>query len=218
MTQQQLKAKQLRYKKPMLKELNIETIKDNLYDMIEVCTDIQYYYDDNETLLNALDGDEDEAQEFKMMFSDLAYEVESMLDDLREAWIPDYFNDFCVSICGQNDTVLGYDAYEQDYMGLEWEDYAIEESGKRIARFTKNEIINMSAYVFRILFSYVALQSRYNDLKAAYDILSEKNLNILKTVDKINEIYENAMDSIHQKDMVTWEKLTGQLPQETWLY
>ena len=34
------KAKQLRYKKPIVRDLNLDTIQSEIWDMIEVCSDI----------------------------------------------------------------------------------------------------------------------------------------------------------------------------------
>ena len=50
------KAKQLRYKKPIVRGLNIETIQSELWDMISACEDIHWYDNNEESLVNALDG------------------------------------------------------------------------------------------------------------------------------------------------------------------
>lgn len=76
------KAKQLRYKKPIARGLNIETIQSELWDMISACEDIHWYDSDEESLVNALDGDEDEAYEFKIAFSDLEAEIEQFQEDI----------------------------------------------------------------------------------------------------------------------------------------
>ncbi len=69
----------MRCKKPIVKNLNITTIKEELYNIQNECESIQWYVDtDDETLINVLDGNEDEAYEFKMMFSDLYIEREEL--------------------------------------------------------------------------------------------------------------------------------------------
>ena len=73
------KAKKLRYKKPIAKNLNLETIQQDLWDIQESCEEVHWFtdFDDgSETLINALSGDEDEAYEFKMAFADLCAECE----------------------------------------------------------------------------------------------------------------------------------------------
>lgn len=59
-----LKAKNLRFKKPICRDLNLEAIKNDLYDIMCECEDIRWYTDSEDgedTLINALAGDEDEA-------------------------------------------------------------------------------------------------------------------------------------------------------------
>lgn len=65
------KAKQLRYKKPIVKNLNLVTIKEDLWEIQDECGDVRWYTDSEDgtdSLINALAGDEDEAYEFKMAF------------------------------------------------------------------------------------------------------------------------------------------------------
>ena len=80
-----MKAKKLRYKKPIVKELNLMTIEMELSDIQEACEDVRWYFDsDDDSLLNALDGDQDEEYEFKMMFGDLCAECDQLIIDLHE--------------------------------------------------------------------------------------------------------------------------------------
>ena len=69
MTKQELrvkKARNLRYKKPIATQMNLETIKENLWEMQSECSDVRYFFDDSEdpeTLLGELVGDEIEIRE-----------------------------------------------------------------------------------------------------------------------------------------------------------
>ena len=86
------KAKALRYKKPIAKNLNLEYIQQDLWDIQEECEEIRWYTDSEDgedSLINALDGNEDEAYEFKMEFADLCAECERMFIDLKEEWVPE---------------------------------------------------------------------------------------------------------------------------------
>ena len=52
------KAKQLRYKKPIVRNLNLDFIKDTLCDIQDACEDIRWYTDSEDgadSLINALD-------------------------------------------------------------------------------------------------------------------------------------------------------------------
>lgn len=104
-----LKAMGLRYKKPIAKGLTLDDIRDTLWEIIDACADVQYYIDeDNETLLNALDGDEDDAYGFKMMFSALSAECEQMQYDLNNEYIPEYFDLFFAAV-NKGGEMLGFD-------------------------------------------------------------------------------------------------------------
>lgn len=96
-----IKAQNLRYKKPIAKNLNLDAITQDLWNMQEVCEEIRWYTDSEDggdSLINALSGDEDEAYEFKMAFADLCAECERMLEDLQEEWVPECFDIFFVAV------------------------------------------------------------------------------------------------------------------------
>ena len=95
-----LKARGMRYKKPIVRNLNLETITQDLWDIQEECVNITWYTDSEDgtdSLINALDGDEDEAHEFRMAFAELCAECEKMFADLREEWVPKCFDIFFVA-------------------------------------------------------------------------------------------------------------------------
>ena len=134
------KAKQLRYKKPIARGLNIDTIQSELYDMGSACEEIHWYDNDEESLVNALDGDEDDAYEFKMAFSDLEAEIEQFQEDLNSEYISDYFDVFFPAVGARYlGGYLGFDQYEGDYYGLEPYEYswAENEAAKKITSLTK---------------------------------------------------------------------------------
>lgn len=76
----------MRYKKPIVRDLNLEVMEQNLYDMQEACSDVRYAFDgdDGDEIVSAMLGDEEEAYEFKMMFSSLDAEVDQFLHDLGD--------------------------------------------------------------------------------------------------------------------------------------
>ena len=114
------KAKNLRYKKPFIKDLNLDAIKDDLWDIQDACEDVHWYTDSDDgsdSLVNALDGDEDEAYEFKMAFADLCAECERMQEDLQEEWVPDCFDIFFVA-AGAGDSIRQCFKIYQAYVGL----------------------------------------------------------------------------------------------------
>ena len=115
-----LKARQMRYKKPIARDLNLSTIQEELWDIQEECENVRWFCDtDQETLINALDGDEDEAYEFRMMFADLCAECDQMISDLEEEWVPECFDVFFVAAGAGEE----YGEFNSKYIGfyIEWQ-------------------------------------------------------------------------------------------------
>lgn len=221
------KAKQLRYKKPITKDLNLDAIEEALQCISEACYEVQYYIEDDEdTLINALDGDEDDAYEFKMMFSDLTAECEQMQGDLQEEYISEYFDLFFVAV-GKGCEMLGYDVYEHDYYGLSSyeSELANAEAVKKIKVLTKDKLIETMQICFRIYQSYIGLQYRYDCIKAAMDILRDENTGHLQMVKQIEELYKKADEETdgfkwiygNCPALVKLERCLNYMPQEAWV-
>lgn len=222
----QYKAKHLRYKKPIARDMNLDYIREQIWNMGELISDVQWFVDDHENLTNALAGDEDEAYAFKMAFCDLAAELEQFESDLDEAWIPDCFDDLFPAVGADYfGGYLGFDSYEHDYYGLEAYayGYAEKEAEKRICRLTKNELLEAVGACLKVYTSYVALQYRYDCLEASLKIVQEKNLEGLKLVKAIEEQYDKAEeDSNHfqyeyGREVSKLNKMLDQVQQEYWL-
>ncbi len=210
------------YRKPICKNLNLEAINNELYEIQEACDDVRWFEDDEETLLNALDGNEDEAYEFKMMFADLCVESERMREDMESEFVPECFDLFFVSISSGQDSLLGFDTYEQDYFPLDSIDVslAIEEASKKLKRLTKDQIIEASTQCFRIYHAYMGIRHRYDCLKAAIDILRDQNTGYLQMVTEINKTYDEAekVDFDERKEATKkLYRLVETLPSDAWI-
>lgn len=222
----QLKAKNLRYKKPIAQYMSLDFIRGSVWDMQEVITDVQWFIEDEANLVNAMNGDEDDAYEFKMAFSDLAAELQQFEEDLNDEWIPECFDDlFPAAGADFFGGFLGYDAYEHDYFGLSPYEYnwAEQEAEKRICRLTKKDLLEAVGACLKVYSSFVALRYRYDCLEASLKIIQEKNLEGLKMVKAIEEQYEKAEQESNHFEY-RWgnevRKLDGMLdniPQEYWL-
>lgn len=216
------KARNLRYKKAIAKEVNIDKIREDLYDIMEECDNVRYYFEgEDETLLNALDDNEEEF-EFKMMFSDLSAECEQMQEDLHWEYIPEHFDDFFCA-ASTREELIGWDQYEGDYFGLGssyTEECARQEARKRMQRLTKEELMQTAQICFRIFRAYIGIKGRYESLKAAFDILRDENTGYLQMIKELNALYEAA----ENEDFVYWgettkkfDKILEALPQRAWL-
>ncbi len=222
------KAKQLRYKKPIVKNLNMDSITQDLWDIQEECENVRWYTeseDGNDSLINALAGDEDEAYEFKMAFADLCAECDRMREDIEEEWVPECFDIFFVAAeAGESwGGLLGWDSYEQDYFGISCDSsFAEDEAKKKLKQMTKEDLIAAARQCFKVYSAYIGLRNRYDSLKAAIDILRDQNTGYLQAVKEIEKLYEAAsQDEWSRKDWSKesreWEQYTDALPQEAWI-
>lgn len=220
------KAKQLRYKKPIARGLNIDTIQSELWDMISACEDIHWYDNNEESLVSALDGDEDEAYEFKMAFSDLEAELEQFQEDLGSEYISDYFDVFFPAAGARYvGGYLGFDQYEGDYYGLEPYEYsyAEDEAAKKIMSLTKKEMLEVVGQCLKIAYQYMVVRYRYDCLDAAIEILRGENMeriNIIKGIEEQYLIAEETSDGFkydYQKEVRKLDGMLLQVPQEYWI-
>lgn len=218
------KARQLRYKKPIAKDLNLDKIIEDLWNIQEECENIRWYTDSEDgedSLINALAGDEDEAYEFKMAFADLCAECDQMRSDLEEEWIPECFDIFFVAAGAGG--YLGWDSYEQDYFGIDGTDaWAEDEAKKKLKQMTKDELIQAIRQCFKVYQAYIGLRNRYESLKAAIDILRDKNTGVLQAIREIEKLYEAASEeqgfyAEYSKEWKEFERYTDALPQEAWI-
>lgn len=228
MNQKKEKARELRYRKPIVKNLNLEFIEQDLWDIQGECECVRWYTDSDDgedSLLNALIGDEDEAYEFRMMFADLCAECDRMEYDLKEEWVPECFDIFFVSVGAADDFggLLGFDSYEKDYFGISpYESFAEDEAKKKLMRMTKEDLITSARQCFKVYQAYIGLRHRYDCLKSAMDILKDKNTGYIKTIKEIEKLYEKAskqkgLYANYSKEWKEFERYTDALPQEAWI-
>jgi hypothetical protein len=222
------KAIQMRYKKPIVKNLNLDFIQQDLWDIMEECEEVRWYTDSEDgtdSLVSALAGDEDEAYEFKMAFADLCAECERMSEDLDEEWVPECFDIFFVA-AGAGELyggLLGYDSYEQDYFGINCTDaWAEDEAKKKLKQMTKDNLIVAVRQCLKVYHAYIGLRNRYDSLKAAIDILRDQNTGYLQAVKEIEKLYEAVSADVYSRNELSkesqdWKRYTDALPQEAWI-
>lgn len=216
------KAKRLRLRKPIVRNINIDYITQDLWDIQEECEDIRWYTDSedgSDSLVNALDGDEDEAYEFKMAFADLCASCDQMIEDLQLEYVPECFDLFFVAIGADDGGLLGWDSFEQDYFGIGATDHWIQgKCGQKLKTMTKDQLIVAAGQCFKVYHAYLGIRHRYDCLKAAIDILKGQNTGVLQTVREIEMMYNAAAESAEwSKENLAWERYTKALPQEAWI-
>lgn len=217
------KARELRYKKSIASGFNLDDIINELYEISSECDEIRYFVENDEnTLMDALDGNEEEAYEFKMMFCDLSSECEELHYQLSEYGVHECFDDFFCRVAGSCTTILGYDVVETDYFKLSSfeSQLAKEESEKRIMRMTKSEILVAAEQCFGVASAFLNIRYKYDYLKAAFDILKGKNASYLKIIKDIEQTYEEAdAEDWYSSDenVKHFEHIISGLPDKVWV-
>ena len=222
------KTRNLRYKSPALASMGAHNIMDELDAIMCACNDVRYYIeqaDGDETLLNALDGDEDAEWEFCMAFADLAASAEQLQTILYNQNFEDFYRDFddaTVALIGNRYNVLGFDAEEEDYFALTnyEEDLAQTEAGRRLCRLTKAEMLSRIGWAFGITLAFFDLRQKYDYLKATFDILRDENTSLLDTIREIERAYaETEADDFREYKESTrrFDRLCAALPDRAWL-
>lgn len=221
------KAREMRYRKPMLSSIGWYEISEGLNDIETACSEVHWFFDDEKNLVSAFDGNDDEAWEFRMVFSDIETNADRLrcsLDEIiREMYddseddIEDYFNTCTVALLGNRYEVLGFDTYQEDYYSLtRYEmNLATTEAGKKLMRKTKAEIISSIGHCMSIVLAYSDLKTQYDNISSALDILRGTNQGILDTIQKINDAYDKANDE--WEDQKEYNKLLHSLPDEVWI-
>ena len=203
------KAEAMRWRKPVHKELRWEAMTERLWEIRDACSEVQWMAEDEEILLEALDGDEDVVFELRMAFSDLVAECERMSEEMEELQRyqttygigtdddgeeePGLFNYFFAATDRSGD-LYGYDEVVEDYMPIQHfsVDYARETAAKVLKRLTKDQLIACAGMCLDIARNYLALTNRYDHISGAIDILRGQNEGYLTMVKHLEETYEAA--------------------------
>lgn len=224
-------CRNLMYKQSAVARLNYSEICDLLYDMTSMCCDIKYAEQDDDTLINAFDGNEDEAHEFILQFSDLEYDIENLQNQFDEMFgysdDPERdFNDVTVALIGKWFSLLGFDECRGDYFELDseyFEERGTEESQKRVMRKTKKEMLESIGLTMAFLLKFADVEYRYRTMEATFNIFRDENIRMLKTVKEIDEKYKDLfdehgkLDKYRYKQIREFDKLVGELPDKYWV-
>jgi len=217
------RSRNLRYKRPALASMGYDAMISELYDISEACSDVHWFVDnDEETILNALDGDEEAEWEFKMAFADLEGKAEELMNAVGEWDIREEYDTCTVALIGNRYRTVGYDGMEEDYFALTGyqEELAYTEAGKKLMRRTKAEMLSIIGQSLGTLVAFLDLRQRYDYLKATMDILRDENTSLLQTIKEINAAYNAAAaDGFYgwYDSVKKFDRLLNSLPARAWL-
>lgn len=177
------------WKKSMLDHLNLDEIRDYLWEI-----------SDNGDMYGYDGGDEGYYQDYKDLFDDLSGMAYNLWETLDEGYgsIDENWDDMTVALLGDTHTVLGFDTVENDYYhmvnGYE-EDIAVEEAEKRIMRLTKQEIIKTFRRVLGTLLSLYDIKTAHDCLTSIVQELDERGAILEQKNQEINRLYADYSGS-----------------------
>lgn len=189
------RARALRYKHGALATMGYDEIERELEEIDIACDDIRWVESD-ESVIEALDGDEDDDLGYRMDFSELSGAVEQLQNQFccidRQT-----FDDCTVALIGNRFEMVGYDTVEADYFSLCSYDaeLAVTESGKRLMRMTKADMLSTIGQCLGLLMAFYDIRQRFDYINAAMGVLLDHNLEILHTVRGIEGAYQAWNDS-----------------------
>lgn len=208
--------------------MGFEFLRAELDDIRDACDTIHWWTDrDDETLLNALDGDDEDVWEFKLAFSHLEAKADELFETIYELcrYEDDFgqvYDDCTVALIGNRYQTIGYDSFEEDYYALTGYEpgLAQTESGKRLMRRTKAEIISIIGQCFGILIAFLDLRQQYDYLKATFDILRDENTSMLQQVREIDAAYKALVTADwagRSEAEKKFDRLLAALPDRAWV-
>jgi len=123
-------------------------------------------------------GDESEYySDYKELFDELAFGAEELLYALRNSDIQENWDDMVVTLLGSTHKILGFDVAREDYFTMISrydEEYASEESEKRITRLTKKDLIRCFQKVLTALILFLDIKSAHDSLCAIVEELDDR--------------------------------------------
>lgn len=205
------RSRNLRYKRPALAELGYETIMSRLQEISDECVDVSMTIYDDDTLLDALDGDEEAVWDFRFAFAELCADCEKLTDMFYEFDAED-FDDCSVALIGNRFNMVGYDDYEEDYFSLCQFDerLAYEEAGRRVLRRTKQEMLTEIGHTLGCILAFQNVEYKYLYLKATFDILKDQGSGMLETIKEIEKAYDN-------EDWKHFDSMLVYIPDRIWV-
>ena len=218
------RTRKLRYGKSLLQNFNYEEILNTLYDIQEACSEIRFIDDD--TLTDMLQ-DEEQAYEFKMMFSDLDGKTEQLREILNEYSVyedvSEYFDQMTAGISdGSGLNYYAFDAVDEDYFRVTSYEggICVQEAQKKLMRMKKDELIACANRTFRIILAYLDLKYKYDYLEATMDILRDEQRGIINMVKEIDILYSLADADkweYYSDSLKNYEQILKTVPERMWI-
>lgn len=216
------RAKALRFKKPIIKGLSYDDITSTISTISEECETAKWFCEYDRNFLDALEGADEDAENIRLELIDLSADCDKFYEDISDHDIPRYFDEFFVTMCAQADysDTLGWDSYERDYYSLDSYETGLahKTANERLRTLTKDELLALTEKCLRIFTSYMSIQTRYDSLKSASDVLFDINLHETNSIVRLDELYEEVTSDYPSYAKVSeFDRIVSELPPEVWL-
>ena len=223
-------ARDTRWKVPSMQTLGYYEMWSELQKMRETLDDIHWFAEQgDETFLNAMEGDDDEENAFRIAFSELESHAEFVnemfgkyeskarfihlmrqkeADDFDDADTAQYttcrkFDDCTVALLGEryNYGMMGYDAFQEDFYALDENDkkYATDAAKKRLMRLGKKDMLDLMGQSLSIVLAFNDFRVSYTLLVHTFEQIRGENLETLNAMREINRIYDEVDKAIRYK-------------------
>lgn len=220
-------TRKLRYSKSIISKFNYEEIISALSDIQEECDNIRYMVEDDDILASALGDNDEEAYEFKMMFSELSGKAEQLYEILNEynstEDISEYFDQITAGISeGSGLNYYAWDSVEEDFFRVTSYEgtICVQESIKKLLRMKKEDLISCCNRVFRIMLAYLDLKYKYDYLSATLEILNDEQhgiIDMVKELDRLYKLAEADKFEYYSESLKNYEKALKAVPDRMWI-
>jgi len=218
------RAAALRHKKSILGRLDYYSILDELNDIEAGCSEIAWFDDENITALLGNDGESD--NEFRLIATELFNEACGLLAQLNdENWqsgvdIKEVFDDVMNAMAGSSEPRFGYDTYlEEDCLLTNYEcGLAKDAAKKRLSKYTKEQILNLTGECFDIALKWLDIVSGYDYLNATLGVMKDDKTAILKAIKRVDDAYNAAASNdFYGKEGSRFDNIVSDLPEDVWV-
>jgi len=214
------KAKNLRYRRAALQLMQRDNLCDELYKISSECDELEWAVEDDEKLIDVFDGDTDEINEFRLMFSVLSGKCNELNDALYDQYVTEHFDDFFVGALGSAYNMVGYDGYEEAWYELTHFEAGLAqgESGKRLMRLTKENLIAIAGQCVGVMMCFLEIQHSYDCLKSVFDALRDDRAELIGNVRTIEDLYDKMQDDPNNSSLSRqFDDVLCRLPDRVWV-
>ncbi len=217
-------AAALRHKKSVLDRLDYQSVLTELNDIEADCSEIAWF--DDKDIIELLGNDGDSDNEFRLIATDIYNEARELCERMESGgWhsgfdIEEVFDDVMSAMAGKDEPRLGYDSFQEDMFRLS--DYeselAKDAAKKRLSKYTKEQILNLTGECFEIALKWLDIVSGYDYLRATLGVMKDDKQAILNAIKRVDDAYNKAAENDFYGDAGRrFDSIISDLPEDVWV-